>query len=124
MHGHGSHEAHLPLQRPRFPPDRCRRQRGEADPRLNAMKPLLKTAALIPTAVILASSLRAAAATTPAIAAKDLQFFESKIRPLLVDKCYKCHSKDADKIRGGLILDTREGMMHGGNTGPAIEPGN
>jgi cytochrome c553 len=90
------------------------------------MKTLLKAAAVLPTALLLASALRGAAPApaTPAISAKDLQFFESKIRPVLVDKCYKCHSKDADKVRGGLILDTREGLMHGGNTGPAIEPGN
>jgi cytochrome c553 len=64
-----------------------------------------------------------AAAATPAISSNDLQFFENKIRPLLADKCYKCHSKESDKVRGGLILDSKEGMMHGGNTGPAIVPG-
>ena len=64
-----------------------------------------------------------AADITPAIAANDLQFFESKIRPLLADKCYKCHSRDADKPRGGLMLDTREAWMHGGNSGPVIVPG-
>ncbi len=53
----------------------------------------------------------------------DLQFFEAKIRPVLSDRCYKCHSRDADKIKGGLMLDTREGMLHGGDTGPAIAPG-
>ena len=45
------------------------------------------------------------------------------MRPILVDRCYKCHSHDADKIKGGLMLDTREGMLHGGDTGPAIAPG-
>jgi len=59
----------------------------------------------------------------PAISAQDLQFFESRVRPVLVDRCYKCHSHDADKIKGGLMLDTREGMLHGGDTGPAITPG-
>ena len=49
-------------------------------------------------------------------------FFESKSRPLLVDHCYACHS--AKKIRGGLTLDTREGVLRGGDTGPAIVPGN
>lgn len=67
------------------------------------------------------------AADTPAvaqnIAPSDLQFFETKIRPLLADKCYKCHSRDADKVKGGLMLDTREAWLHGGNTGPAIVPG-
>ena len=64
-----------------------------------------------------------AATPTPAISPNDLQFFESKIRPVLVDKCYKCHSKEADKVKGGFLLDTREALAQGGNTGPAIVPG-
>ena len=64
-----------------------------------------------------------APANASAIAPDDLQFFETKIRPLLVDRCYKCHSRDADKIKGGLMLDTREAWLHGGNTGPALVPG-
>jgi mono/diheme cytochrome c family protein len=72
--------------------------------------------------------LHAAAPTAvPAVASdlspSDRQFFEAKIRPLLVDRCYKCHSRDADKLKGGLMLDTREAWLHGGNTGPAIVPG-
>jgi cytochrome c553 len=65
----------------------------------------------------------AVAAAAPAIAPQDLQFFETRVRPVLVDRCYKCHSHDADKIKGGLMLDTREGMLHGGDTGPAVDPG-
>ena len=57
------------------------------------------------------------------ISSADLTFFETKIRPVLVDNCYKCHSKQADKVRGGFLLDTREAILHGGNTGPAIVPG-
>ncbi|HZZ20410.1 MAG TPA: PSD1 and planctomycete cytochrome C domain-containing protein [Opitutaceae bacterium] len=63
------------------------------------------------------------ASTGPAISPADLQFFEARIRPVLVERCYKCHSRDADKIKGGLMLDTREGMLHGGDTGPAVTPG-
>jgi mono/diheme cytochrome c family protein len=59
----------------------------------------------------------------PALSSADLQFFETRIRPVLADRCYKCHSRDADKINGGLMLDTREGILHGGDTGPAIAPG-
>ncbi|HEY5079916.1 MAG TPA: PSD1 and planctomycete cytochrome C domain-containing protein, partial [Opitutaceae bacterium] len=65
----------------------------------------------------------AATPAAPAISAPDLQFFEARIRPVLADRCYKCHSRLADKIKGGLMLDTREGMLHGGDTGPAISPG-
>ncbi len=67
----------------------------------------------------------AATAVKPAgISAEDLQFFENRIRPVLADHCYKCHGRDADKVKGGLMLDTREGLLHGGDTGPAIELGN
>ena len=51
-------------------------------------------------------------------------FFEKSIRPVLAAKCYKCHSAEADKVRGGLLLDTRDGLRKGGDTGPAIVPGN
>lgn len=50
-------------------------------------------------------------------------FFESRIRPVLVESCYKCHSAE-EKIKGGLSLDTRDGVRHGGDTGPAVVPGN
>jgi len=43
---------------------------------------------------------------------------------VLADNCYKCHSRDADKVKGGLMLDTREGLLHGGSNGVVIEPGN
>jgi hypothetical protein len=42
---------------------------------------------------------------------------------VLADNCYKCHSQGAEKIKGGLLLDTRDGVLKGGNTGPAIVPG-
>src|SRR5437899_4277332 len=53
----------------------------------------------------------------------ETQFFESKIRPILSDKCYKCHSGQAEKVRGSLLLDSKEGVLKGGETGPAIVPG-
>ncbi|MFT7642309.1 MAG: hypothetical protein ACI9G1_004066 [Pirellulaceae bacterium] len=56
-----------------------------------------------------------------------LEFFESKIRPVLVSKCYSCHSEKAqadNKLKGGLLLDTRASMHSGGETGPAVVPGN
>jgi hypothetical protein len=60
----------------------------------------------------------------PKFSAQDIAFFESKIRPVLAEHCYKCHSQGAEKIKGGLLLDTREGVLKGGNTGPAVVPGN
>ncbi len=66
--------------------------------------------------------------TTPLLRAADadgpeLQFFESKIRPLLVERCYKCHSAASEKIKGGLLLDSAEGLAKGGDDGPAVVAG-
>lgn len=51
------------------------------------------------------------------------EFFERKIRPLLAEHCYECHSATAKRVRGGLLLDSRAGVIQGGDTGPAIAPG-
>src|SRR2546423_7533606 len=50
-----------------------------------------------------------------------LEFFERKIRPLLVENCHKCHGIDKPKAK--LRLDSRVGMLKGGESGPAIVPG-
>ena len=55
--------------------------------------------------------------------AEQLAFFEKKIRPVLVTHCYSCHSASAEKVRGEFLLDTREGIRKGGETGPAVVPG-
>src|SRR5262245_55013081 len=47
------------------------------------------------------------------------EFFEKKIRPVLVEHCYKCHSVEAKSPRGGLRLDSRDAIRKGGDTGPA-----
>lgn len=52
-----------------------------------------------------------------------IAFFEKKIRPVLAEKCYQCHSADAEKIKGGLALDTRESTRTGGDSGHAVVPG-
>jgi cytochrome c553 len=65
-------------------------------------------------ALLAAPALRAA---EPGVA-----FFETKIRPVLVEHCYRCHST-AKKQRGGLALDSRDGLRKGGDTGPALVPG-
>jgi cytochrome c553 len=65
------------------------------------------------------TAVRAAAEPTPA----QLDFFENKIRPVLADHCYKCHSTQAEKVKGGLLLDSREGLLKGGDSGPPIVPG-
>ena len=48
--------------------------------------------------------------------------FESKIRPLLIERCYKCHSAQHEQS-GGLLLDSKPGWEQGGDSGPAIVPG-
>jgi len=53
-----------------------------------------------------------------------LKFFETKIRPVLIRECYGCHSNQSGNVRGGLRLDTKELMLIGGSSGPAIVPGN
>ena len=55
--------------------------------------------------------------------ADQVAFFEKKVRPVLVQQCYECHSAQAKKVRGGLLLDTREGTRRGGEQGPAVVPG-
>jgi hypothetical protein len=52
-----------------------------------------------------------------------IDFFEKKVRPVLVQSCYPCHSLEAKKQRGGLALDSRDALRKGGDTGPAIIPG-
>ncbi len=58
--------------------------------------------------------------TTEALAPAQLKFFEERIRPVLVEHCYSCHSADAKSIKGGLVLDSREGVLTGGDSGPAL----
>ncbi len=58
------------------------------------------------------------------IAADQLNFFEKNIRPVLADHCYKCHSAKAEKVKGSLTLDSKEGTVMGGESGhPGITPG-
>ena len=52
-----------------------------------------------------------------------IDFFERKIRPILVERCYECHSTAAKKAEGGLLLDSRAGLLAGGDSGPAITVG-
>ncbi|MGA3007487.1 MAG: PSD1 and planctomycete cytochrome C domain-containing protein [Opitutaceae bacterium] len=81
--------------------------------------------AVAPLSVLRAADQTTAAPLPPAaaISAADRDFFEAHVRPVFVNECYKCHSHDADKVKGGLMLDTREGMLHGGDSGPALVPG-
>ena len=69
-------------------------------------------------------SVRLTGTQAPAMAAEptaqQIEFFETKIRPVLVESCFDCHTEDE---KGGLRLDSREAMLKGGELGPAIVPG-
>src|SRR5207248_11146623 len=57
---------------------------------------------------------------------QEIAFFEQKIRPVLVRECYACHSQEAQaakKLKGGLFLDSGEGVLAGGESGAAIVKG-
>jgi hypothetical protein len=63
------------------------------------------------------------AQSPPAFAAEDLEFFEKRVRPVLVEHCYECHSAGSKQLEGGLLLDSREAVLKGGDTGPAAVSG-
>lgn len=64
------------------------------------------------------------ALTHPCVAAApnaaQLDFFEKKVRPILVERCYECHSTESGKTKGSLALDSREAILKGGDNGPAL----
>ncbi len=71
---------------------------------------------------VLIPFLSLAAAARAAIAPADLEFFEQRIRPVLAQDCYECH-RTGGKMKAGLALDHRAALLTGGDTGPAIIPG-
>jgi hypothetical protein len=69
--------------------------------------------------VLLLSTVLVCSAQTP----DGVEFFEKRIRPVLAAKCYACHSASAAKVQGGLLVDSRDGLRKGGNSGqPAVTP--
>ena len=72
--------------------------------------------------LLLSLAVPVVAGEAPAEHAAAFEWFETKVRPILVDHCYTCHSADT-KPAGGLRVDDRNGLLAGGNSGPAIVPG-
>jgi hypothetical protein len=71
---------------------------------------------------VLCCVLVAAAARAAEPSAEEAEFFEKKVRPVLVENCFKCHA-DKVKVKGGLRLDSRAALLKGGDNGPALVPG-
>jgi hypothetical protein len=75
-------------------------------------------------AILLAALSARSSAAEPAVTeAAAVEFFERKVRPVLAEHCYKCHSSQAKKLKGGLLLDSRATLLDGGDNGPAVVPG-
>jgi mono/diheme cytochrome c family protein len=81
---------------------------------------LLAALVAVPTLVQLAAAADSATATDR----DGIDFFEKRVRPVLIERCYKCHSAKSEKLRGNLKLDSREGWLKGGDLGAAVVPGN
>jgi hypothetical protein len=78
----------------------------------------------LPLAVAMACVSNAAAADPSAkLSPADGAFFENQVRPILVAKCYECHSQDSKILQGGLLLDSKPGWLKGGDSGQVIVPG-
>src|SRR5436190_16201715 len=74
--------------------------------------------------VFVAGPLSAAALVSAAdLKSEGHDFFEKKIRPVLAEHCYKCHSASAKKLKGELLLDTKDGILKGGTVGIVLVPG-
>ena len=59
----------------------------------------------------------------PDFSASQLEFFETEVRPILVERCFECHGPDSQELAGGLSLASRKDILIGGDSGAAIEPG-
>lgn len=100
-------------------------RRRDAEPKsggIQASAPPSPSLRLCVSAVLSGSLVAASLLQSTALAA-DLTFFENKIRPLLADQCYSCHSVKAEKTKGGLHVDSLEALLTGGDSGPALVPG-
>ena len=86
---------------------------------MNARLTTLLAAMLFPS---IHSLLSAQDTATQPVDKAGLDFFEAKIRPVLIAHCYECHSAEAKNVKGGLLLDSREAAHKGGDSGPAVVP--
>jgi hypothetical protein len=75
-----------------------------------------------PIALVVALHAGIASAAAPADDSQ-IAFFEKTIRPILINRCYECHSVESGKSKGGLLIDSRDGLLKGGDNGPALVAG-
>ncbi|MFN5896544.1 MAG: c-type cytochrome domain-containing protein, partial [Planctomyces sp.] len=99
-----------PPLRPVTPADHGRSARIQFRARLGSLA----------TTLFLTVAATCSAQTAPDFSAEHLTFFETQIRPVLVESCYECHSAQSRPLQGGLRLDYRDGLLKGGDTGPAV----
>ena len=81
------------------------------------------TATISTVLIICLTAVGAAEENYPEPTADGIKFFEAKIRPVLVEQCYRCHSSEGQAVRGGLSVASRTALLAGGESGPAIVPG-
>lgn len=86
---------------------------------MKSRRTLKQTSLSIITLLLLAIFSQAQADERVTPLATDLDFFEKRVRPVLVQRCFECHSSKAEKLKGGLLLDSREAILTGGDSGPA-----
>ncbi|MCY4511567.1 MAG: hypothetical protein OXG35_32070, partial [Acidobacteria bacterium] len=85
---------------------------------------LRSNAALLGVAVAVALVVGVGAGAQPAgPGPEEVEFFETEIRPLLAEQCFQCHGSALETPFGGLRLDSRDGLLAGGDSGPAVVPG-
>lgn len=78
---------------------------------------------LVRLVLMMVSASLACSSCMPAKADDGAELYETKIRPILMDSCYRCHSGETEEPAGGLRLDTVDGMLDGGDLGPAVVAG-
>ena len=86
------------------------------------MASVLRLLPALALALIVSARAEAPRQSVPSPERARVEFFESRVRPLLVANCYNCHSANTN-AKGGLRVDDRNGLIQGGNSGPAVVPG-
>src|SRR6266404_7634715 len=86
----------------------------KAPTRLETMRLILLIVSLIVSTIVQEAE---------ALVNEDLRFFDEKMRPLIEEHCFECHSHRSGKMKNGLTLDSRDGWATGGTSGPALVPG-